>query len=403
MFENILGQENVVEEIKLSLSKNALPRALLFYGPALSGKLTTALELSRAMMCGNGSANWNCACNSCRLNRILENPYLLLIGPRNFLDEINAAAGVLLRSTKDSSRFLFIRAVRKLTRRYDRVLWEGIENRMASYVPAIEELQEIIEKFYPDQPLPAADALGKLTSRTIKLCEKISSHAASETIPVHQIRRATYWSHISAQDSKKIIIVENADRMNASASNALLKVLEEPPRETYFLLITTRKESIIPTLRSRLRPFGFVDRPEDTTRELLQRVFNEDSTEHRTLHDYFLAWRISPEILRRECERFVEAVIKGNPTLFFFNAEAEAFLDQIKNRRIFISFLEELSQIGMRLLREHAEKSSLSISDLNRLESWNSAIKKRSALMESLNLNPQLLTESLYNDMRASI
>ena len=402
MFENIIGQQEIVEELKQDLRKNSLPRALLFHGAPLAGKLTTALELSRVLMCKNQTAGWNCDCQSCLANRTLENPYLLLIGPKAFLDEISAAANVLTRSPKDSSRYLFIRVVRKLTRRYDRAVWDGWESRISGYFPVLEELQDVLERLYPDQK-SQIKSLGNLTSRAIKLCEKISGHASNDTIPVHHIRRATYWSHISAQESRKVVIVENADKMSGSAGNALLKVLEEPPRNTHFVLITTRKAAIIPTLRSRLRPFGFVERDEDSTRALLQRVFHEESSAYRTLREYFLAWQISPDSLRRECERFFEAVLKEDPTIFFMNAEAEEFLLNLKNRRIFTSFLEELSNLGKRLLDEYAKRGPISVSKLGRLEAWNVAIKKRAKLMESLNLNPRLLTESLYNEMRAAI
>lgn len=50
---------------------------------------------------------------------------------------------------------------------------------------------------------------------------------------------------------KRIVLINNADSMNKAASNALLKILEEPPSETTFILLTTNYYSIIPTIRSR--------------------------------------------------------------------------------------------------------------------------------------------------------
>lgn len=49
----------------------------------------------------------------------------------------------------------------------------------------------------------------------------------------------------------KVYIIEDAQKMNAPAQNALLKTLEEPPSYVVFLLLTTNSESFLPTIRSR--------------------------------------------------------------------------------------------------------------------------------------------------------
>lgn len=49
----------------------------------------------------------------------------------------------------------------------------------------------------------------------------------------------------------KVGIIYEADRLNRSAENAFLKTLEEPPRETHLLLVTTRPYELLPTTRSR--------------------------------------------------------------------------------------------------------------------------------------------------------
>lgn len=61
----------------------------------------------------------------------------------------------------------------------------------------------------------------------------------------------------------KILIIEQAETMNAAASNALLKVLEEPSRDTIFILITERPEDMLDTIRSRCERIDFAPlRPE---------------------------------------------------------------------------------------------------------------------------------------------
>ena len=58
----------------------------------------------------------------------------------------------------------------------------------------------------------------------------------------------TTHPHISKH---RVVLIDHADKMNASASNALLKNLEEPPANTLFLLISDRADKLAPTIRSR--------------------------------------------------------------------------------------------------------------------------------------------------------
>ena len=51
----------------------------------------------------------------------------------------------------------------------------------------------------------------------------------------------------------KVILIYYAELMNRNAANALLKMLEEPPENTFFILVTNQLQAIIPTIRSRLR------------------------------------------------------------------------------------------------------------------------------------------------------
>ena len=50
---------------------------------------------------------------------------------------------------------------------------------------------------------------------------------------------------------RKVFIIHNADRMNLSAQNALLKVLEEPPRYVFFILLSSQPGVLLQTIRSR--------------------------------------------------------------------------------------------------------------------------------------------------------
>lgn len=57
--------------------------------------------------------------------------------------------------------------------------------------------------------------------------------------------------------SRRAIIIDPADDLERNAANALLKSLEEPPQGTFFLLVTHRPGSLLPTIRSRTRMLRF--------------------------------------------------------------------------------------------------------------------------------------------------
>ena len=61
----------------------------------------------------------------------------------------------------------------------------------------------------------------------------------------------------SYEGGYKIMIVWMVEKMNIDASNKLLKLLEEPPEKTLFLLISENEEDIIQTIRSRCQVLHF--------------------------------------------------------------------------------------------------------------------------------------------------
>lgn len=59
----------------------------------------------------------------------------------------------------------------------------------------------------------------------------------------------------------RVFIIDDADRMNDSASNALLKTLEEPPSTSYIVLVTSRPDRLLTTIRSRCQLLRFAPVP----------------------------------------------------------------------------------------------------------------------------------------------
>ncbi len=76
----------------------------------------------------------------------------------------------------------------------------------------------------------------------------------SASIPVDEVRRLrNFLTHSTTQGRRRVIIVDQADDLNLSAANALLKVLEEPPERTHFLLISSEPGRLLATIKSRCR------------------------------------------------------------------------------------------------------------------------------------------------------
>lgn len=82
-------------------------------------------------------------------------------------------------------------------------------------------------------------------------------------ISVDEIRRLCEFGQGTPQLARaKAAVIEDADRMNVNAANALLKTLEEPPGDTYLILSSHRAGALPPTIRSRCQNIAVARRPE---------------------------------------------------------------------------------------------------------------------------------------------
>ncbi|KTE17647.1 DNA polymerase III subunit delta' [Sphingopyxis sp. H115] len=80
----------------------------------------------------------------------------------------------------------------------------------------------------------------------------------ARNITIEQVRELKARLHFSLSlGERRVIIVDAIDDLEASASNALLKTLEEPPAKTLFLLVSHSPGRLLPTIRSRCRSLRF--------------------------------------------------------------------------------------------------------------------------------------------------
>lgn len=279
MFEHIVGQ-NAITQLIFDRTGGTLAPSMLFSGPPASGKGTAGLELGRVLSCENPAAPADCACNACVRHRLLTNPDILNLGSRNFSAEISASAAALLREPETTEvKRLFIRSVRKLLIRFSPVLWED-EPKFGKLGDTILSLEEALDEIWTAEP-SAPEALQKRCASILKNAIKLEADGMSELISIGQIRRAAAWSHLAPMGKRKLLLIENADRMQEAARNALLKILEEPPDPLIILLTTSREKALLPTILSRVRPYRFILRSHEVEIEVIRRVFRDESVTAR--------------------------------------------------------------------------------------------------------------------------
>lgn len=84
-------------------------------------------------------------------------------------------------------------------------------------------------------------------------------------IKVDAVREVIDFAHLTAHRGRgRVVLVEPAESLNPTAANALLKILEEPPADVLFLLLADAPQRLLPTIKSRCRPFQ-LSRPDRET------------------------------------------------------------------------------------------------------------------------------------------
>ena len=319
MYENVLFQ-NAVPLLERDIKSGRLPRAILFSGGECCGKLTTALETARVISCAASSrgkpfGQWNCSCPSCQKHRALVSQNLMLLGPRDCTLEIKAAKKAFASSCAlgdshvNATRFLFLRSVRKLEARFSPILFAG-SDKLSKIAALTSEIDELMEELDVEHELPEAKKVDELAQKISDACQKLEGDFLYDSIPILQIRNLSEWAHIGAAEGKKAIIIERAERMPEGARNALLKILEEPPEETLFILTTRARNAVMPTILSRVRTYNFSSRNLEQSKEIIDRVFHDGAEcEIKNYLETFLP--VTPEAVSQVAKNFLAEILSG--------------------------------------------------------------------------------------------
>lgn len=120
----------------------------------------------------------------------------------------------------------------------------------------------------------------------------------STSIGIDQIRQLTDFVMGTAYFAPmRIVIVDPLEAMTVAASNALLKMLEEPPPNVYFLVSTTKLSQLMPTIRSRLQFFSVLPPEFGAFCLWVQAVLEsleEPKCDHEVLYNAFLLAQKGP-------------------------------------------------------------------------------------------------------------
>ena len=208
-FRKILGQEKVKERFIRSVKENRVSHAQLLIGPSGVGKLALAIAYAQFVNCTNRQENDSCGeCPSCKKFEKLIHPDLHFVYP-------------VVSSPKNDKPVsdTYISQWRELILESSYITLQQWLDHIGA-----ENKQGLISKN------ESVDILRKLNLKTFE---------------------AEY----------KIMIIWQPDKMNQVAANKLLKLIEEPPAKTLFLLVCEDQEKLLKTILSRTQivPIGRID------------------------------------------------------------------------------------------------------------------------------------------------
>ncbi len=205
-FSDIVGQDKIKSHLLGLVKENRVPHALLLAGSPGSGKLPLALAFAQYLMCQNPRENEPCGtCSACNKVSKLIHPDLHFVYP--------SKAGK-----------------------------EKVDSPDDAKADGQEDLLAIWRKMVLGNPyLDETDWLDAIDMRNKQ--SVISVATASEVIRKLNLK--------SYESDCKVMIVWMAERMNQQAANKLLKLIEEPPAKTYFIMVSENPNLIIKTILSR--------------------------------------------------------------------------------------------------------------------------------------------------------
>ncbi len=221
-FSDIIGQEAVVARLRYQLTAGRVAHAQLLAGPEGCGKLAAAMALAGALLCTDPHEGEACGgCAACRMAARLAHPDL------HFAFPVFKPAGQGAPAVSD--QYL--------------AQWRELVTETRAYFGREEWMRRI---GVANQQLLIGVGESDLMLRKLSLK--------------------------ASQGGRKVMVVWQPELMNLEAANKLLKILEEPPADTVFLLVSDEPDRLLPTILSRTQRVDFRPLPDaDVARALMER------------------------------------------------------------------------------------------------------------------------------------
>ncbi|WP_053976532.1 DNA polymerase III subunit [Mangrovimonas xylaniphaga] len=223
LFSDILGQEHLKSHLTQSVDNGRIAHAQLFIGPEGCGTLPMAIAYAQYILCKNQNSENEGGNEACNLKfKNLSHPDLHFAFPVATNDKV--------KSHPVSSHFLEewrqLVAEQPYGNLFDWYKLLGIDNKQGQI--GVDEAQDIVKAL----------------------------------------------SLKSYEGGYKVMLIWMADKMNTAAANKLLKLIEEPPSKTIFILIAEDEEQIINTIKSRCQILHFPPLAEEVIKQALMKQYD---------------------------------------------------------------------------------------------------------------------------------
>lgn len=183
-----------------------------------------------------------------------------------------------------------------------------------------------------------------ISQKTHPNLRMISPEKEGHAIKIDAIRALTdFVQQTGLIARERFIVISPADALNLSAANALLKMLEEPPPDTYFFLLTENAARLLPTIKSRCQyltlPAGngisLTEEAQQQALSLLQILLDLGLKKLMPVEAASQCETLAPTFLLVQCKYIamdLMRMILGARPHYFFNATEVDCLSAVKSR-----------------------------------------------------------------------
>ena len=239
-------------------------------------------------------------------------------------------------------------------------------------------------------------------------------------ITIDQIRDLTKYINLTNTNNlPKIILIDSADLLNINASNALLKILEEPSKNLYFFLISKQISLLLPTIRSRCIKFKLNNPNFENFKKILN-IENYVISDSELYKLYYLT-NSSPGFAMNLIDRDFSKIENEIITLFLnkelFNDNLIKFSNSVyndsKSFELFIYFTKFLLINIMKLhygIIENNDKSFLENFDniyklipINNIFNMLEYLNNKEKLINTFNLDKRLFVLNLFSKLHLKV